>query len=74
MAYIVVTFDDQTISEVPYNWLESKSDELSLCWWPTNFKNISSLIMKRAEPDEKTWQLLSVTIEKWYRTYLYFIK
>lgn len=37
-----------------------------MCWWPApNTKNIKSLIIKRAEPDIKTWILHPINIDKY---------
>lgn len=66
MAYAVVTFlDDGAINEVPINWLCEQGNE-TLCWWPLiNTKNLSSLIVKRVQPDVKTWMQLPVYVEKY---------
>lgn len=68
MAYAVVTFNDNEVSEVSSNWLEKNDDESS-CWWLANCKNVSTLISKRSEPDKKSWDNLPVTIEKFCNTH-----
>lgn len=67
MAYAVVYFiDDDLTSEIPTNWLHKDENDY-MCWWPPlNTKNTKSLIMKRAEPDIKTWMLLPIKVEKYY--------
>lgn len=69
MAYAVVTFHDNEVSEVPFNWLETNDDEPS-CWWPAHCKNVSTLIAKRSEPDKKSWDNLPVTIKKFCSTHI----
>lgn len=73
MAYAVVTFNDESVSEVPANWLEPSTEEENQCWWPPHSKGVAALIAKRVEPDKLSWRLLTVKIEKWCRAYiLYF--
>lgn len=69
MAYAVVKFiDDGTVSEIPTNWLK---DDKTHCWWPpTNTKNLSSFMLKRAEPDLKTWIQHPILIEKYCGIYI----
>lgn len=67
MAYAVVTFKNNDVSELPSNWLDEDVEQAS-CWWPTNFKNISTLIAKRFEPDKESWDYLPVTVEKFCST------
>ncbi|XP_071575507.1 uncharacterized protein [Temnothorax nylanderi] len=66
MAYAVVCFIDNTVSEVPTNWIHEDDNEV-MCWWPpTSVKNVSTLISKRADPDKKSWSLISVKIQKYF--------
>lgn len=67
MAYAVVCFSDNTVSEVPTNWIHEDDNEV-MCWWPpTSVKNVSTLILKRADPNRKSWSLISVKIQKYFR-------
>lgn len=66
MAYAVVCFIDNTVSEVPTNWIHEDENE-TMCWWPPiSIKNVSTLISKRVDPDKKSWNFISVTIQKYF--------
>ncbi|XP_026830464.1 uncharacterized protein LOC113563263 [Ooceraea biroi] len=67
--FAVVTFHDDTTSEVPSNWLIDFDEDGSSCWWPpSNTKNLSTLISKRIEPVKSTWQRLSVNLGRFCNT------
>lgn len=64
--YAVVRFlESETYSEVPSNWLYKEKNKL-LCWWPTKINNITSSMINRTSPDETTWELCEIEVEKYY--------
>ncbi|XP_032690718.1 uncharacterized protein LOC116853669 isoform X2 [Odontomachus brunneus] len=66
MAYVVVCFADNSVSEVPTNWLYEYEGD-TMCWWPPpSIKNTSMLISKCVDPDKKSWNLMSVTVQKYF--------
>ncbi|KAM0727249.1 hypothetical protein ACS0PU_006581 [Formica fusca] len=68
MSFAVVIFDNNEVSEVPDNWLIDKGGE-DYCWWPpAHMKNLTSLIANCVKPNESTWSLLHVTVEKYCNT------
>lgn len=61
--FAVVTFDDDSTSEVPSNWVIDSDEDGPRCWWPpSNTKNLSTLVSKRVEPVKSTWQRLNVNL------------
>ncbi|XP_076670009.1 uncharacterized protein LOC143369666 isoform X2 [Andrena cerasifolii] len=60
----VVQFEDGSYSELPINWIIDDCDSaLTYCWWPpSNIKNLSSLMTRKATVNPKTWQKHCVSI------------